>query len=104
MSEAMNELAKLRDAIDRAAKELHLKRHGPLAAMPAELDTPDHVVVTFKIDPEVLVTAEEREKQATDNAFNDLVENMDGPKEDPQVISMREQAQKLLEDDDWNNL
>jgi hypothetical protein len=98
----MDDLVRLRDAIDRLAKDLHLKRES-WGVVPAEKDSPDHVVVTFSIDPDIVLSEREREQKKFDAAFEQIVT---GPVEDPTMKALREKANKMWEEDEdnWDDL
>lgn len=99
----MDDLTKLRDAIDRVASQLHLKRES-WGVVPAEDGVPDHVVVTFSIDPDIVLSEEERQQRLTNEMFESITQNLDGEQEDPELRRMLDEAKALMEDDDWNDL
>jgi hypothetical protein len=99
----MDDLTKLRDAIDRVASQLHIKRES-WGVVPAEKDMPDHIVVTFSIDPEIVLSEQERQQRLTDELFASIAENFNGEKEDPELRRMLDEAKSMMEDDDWEDL
>ena len=103
MTDPMDDLVKLRDAIDRVAAELHLKRES-WGIVPAEDGMPDHVIVTFSIDPDIVLSDQERQQREVDARFAAITGSIDGPREDPEIASIRDQAKKMLEEDDWEEL
>lgn len=99
----MEDLHKLRDALDRVADKLHLKRE-QFAIIPGEPPHPDRVNVVFRIDPDILISEQERQRRQTEDAFADIAANFDGPKEDDRVAEAKRQAQELFDQDDWKDL
>ena len=105
MSDPMDELIKLRDAIDRVAADLHLKRES-CGFVPADdkEGIPNHVIATFSIHPDIVLSEQERIQRDVDAQFGDIIDSFDGPKEDPELKSLQDTAREMLEDDDWDGL
>lgn len=103
MSNPMDDLAKLRDAIGKVGATLHLKLES-CGFVPADNEMPDHVVVTFSVDPDIVLSEQERQQREIDAQFGNIIEEFDGPKPDPEITSLREQAEQMLKDDDWDQL
>ena len=101
-NDPLEQLHKLRDAADRAAMNVGLKRI-EFAVIPGEDGRPDIVMATFKIDPSVLMSIQELEQSEYDSSFDDLIKNFDGPPPDPRkekMDKMKEELEKELNNDD----
>lgn len=99
----MGDLSKLRDAISKVGSTLHLKLES-CGFVPADDKMPDHVVVTFSIDPDIVLSEQERQQREIDAQFGNIIDEFDGPKPDQEIISLQEKARQMLEDDEWDEL
>lgn len=74
MSETMDNLAKLRKVVEKAAEEMDLKM-GPFSVMPAVPGTPipDTLTVTFIVTPEAVETMDETEQRRIDAEFEAMI-------------------------------
>lgn len=100
MNHEFDNIVKLRDAIDRVAKELHLKRES-WGLVPSEDGNPDHVVVTFSVDPDIILSELDKERLEIDETFSNMVDNFDAEKEDPAVIQLKDTLKSMVEED-WD--
>ena len=99
MNHEFDNIVKLRDAIDRVAKELHLKRES-WGLVPSEDGNPDHVVVTFSVDPDIILSELDKERLEIDETFSNMVDNFD-EKEDPAVMQLKDTLKSMVEED-WD--
>jgi hypothetical protein len=65
----MDQIKKLRDAVDEALKDLDLQRV-TFTIIPGENGQQDSIGMIFKVDPKALMSAEQRN---IDSAFEDLM-------------------------------
>lgn len=100
MNHEFDNIVKLRDAIDRVAKELHLKRES-WGLVPSEDGNPDHVVVTFSVDPDIILSELDKERLEIDETFYNMVDNFDAEKEDPAVMQLKDTLKSMVEED-WD--
>jgi hypothetical protein len=100
MNHEFDNIVKLRDAIDRVAKELHLKRES-WGLVPSEDGNPDHVVVTFSVDPDIILSELDKERLEIDETFSNMVDNFDAEKEYPAVMQLKDTLKSMVEED-WD--
>jgi hypothetical protein len=94
----MDDLIKLRDAIDRVAAELELRRVS-YSVVPAEgLDGP-YVQVAFEILPGIMLNLAEKEQRAFDESFSAIADPFKEPEEDPAQAELRRLAEEAMGDD-----
>lgn len=96
MSEALNDLRKLRKRVVEVAEGLNLEV-GPFTVVPAvdELGV-DRVRITFLMSPESVESAEETEKRVTDATFDEMMGNIGLSDE---FLTGEEKAEKEAEGD-----
>ena len=100
MNHEFDNIVKLRDAIDRVAKEIHLKRES-WGLVPSEDGNPDHVVVTFSVDPDIILSELDKERLEIDETFSNMVDNFDAEKEDPAVTQLKDTLKSMVEEN-WD--
>lgn len=100
MNSEFENMIKLRDAIDNVAKKLQLKRES-WGLVPSENGSPDHIVVTFSVHPDIILSELDRERKVFDESFSEIIDNYDGEKEDPAVDRLKDTIRDMIEDD-WD--
>lgn len=100
MSDALNDIAKLRKVVENAAGEIDLILNG-FSVQPAIPNTPvpDLVIATFMITPEAVESAEQTEQRKVDAEFEAMMNGSLGDTElNPLDDKMKDKVEGLDED------
>lgn len=81
MSQTLEELKLLREAVERTAKSLGLEVLTSFV-VPEDTNLPAHMQVSFKVLPEAIMTDEQKEQAGIDDQFNALMSGIDGTPEE----------------------
>lgn len=101
MTDPLDDVIKLRTAIDKVLAQHHLVRKNfNIIPQDDEADppVPSHVNVFVRIKPEAILSEQQREQLDYDSSFSSLVEGFNNPETDDLLQEQLNEAKQLLEE------